>query len=91
MAWYWDTHMAVGVLGSARCSSARQAAQHSFPTFVGEYFRHKALGVGIVSVTDFFCCCLGMGGEEKCDWQEGSAFKAVRGLVVFKTEQNCKY
>lgn len=50
--------MAMGVLSFIRCSSSRQAAQHSFPTVVGEDFHHETLDLGSVSVTDWFCSIL---------------------------------
>lgn len=50
--------MAVGVLSSIRCSSSRQAAQHSFPNVVEKYFHHKTLNLGSVSLTDWFCSIL---------------------------------
>lgn len=50
--------MAVGVISSIRCFSSRQAAQHSFPTVVGEDFHHKILDLGSVSPLDCFCSVL---------------------------------
>lgn len=50
-----------------KASSPAQLSYHW-----GEYFHHKALDLWDCLCNSFLC--LGMGGEEKCDWQENSAF-----------------